>query len=74
MATTLRDKTTQPTNRPVLQSSHEAEESDRLDWDVVLLTPPDKPTGKLQVRLSFQGRSKPPVLAMPEESDTESNE
>jgi|GEM_PF-4960773 hypothetical protein len=73
MATTLQDRTTPNVNTSVPQPSNEVEELDCLDWDIALLTPPDRPAGKVSVRLSFQGRSQPPVLAMPEESKAASN-
>lgn len=40
-----------------------ADSQDRLAWDVVIESPPPRPSGKIRVRLKYGGRSKPiPVI------------
>ena len=35
------------------------EEEDILNWDVAMATPPPRPSGTIQVKLKYTGRSKP---------------
>jgi hypothetical protein len=49
--------TMQPT---VQQTAPEAQaEADRLDWEARIEAPPARPSGKIEVRLRYSGRSQP---------------
>lgn len=38
---------------------------EKLNWDVVIETPPPRPGGEVRVRLIYRGRSKPLPLTDP---------
>jgi hypothetical protein len=63
------DAAMNPTQPGVPQAAPEAlTEADRLDWEARIEAPPVRPSGKIEVRLRYSGRSQPLPVEPQDES------